>query len=111
MKSLRFSEFGAPSVLRIEEVATPVPSGWEALVRVKAAAINSSDIGYVARRFKKTTLPRTPGRDSAGIVIKGNTPKALKFGAVLRSSVSSMTVLMRNMSLSQWRRYRPSRSR
>jgi NADPH:quinone reductase-like Zn-dependent oxidoreductase len=38
---------------------------------VKAAAINPSDIGNVAGHFKKTTLPRTPGRDFAGVVVKG----------------------------------------
>ena len=71
MKALRFSEFGPPSVLRIEEVAIPEPGEEEALVRVKAAAINPSDIGDVAGHFKKTTLPRTPGRDFAGVVVKG----------------------------------------
>ncbi len=71
MKALRFAEFGPPSVLRIEEVAIPEPGEGEALVRVKAAAINPSDIGDVAGRFKKTTLPRTPGRDFAGVVVKG----------------------------------------
>jgi NADPH:quinone reductase-like Zn-dependent oxidoreductase len=71
MKSLRFSEFGPPSVLRIEEVQIPEPGEAEALVYVKAAGINPSDIGNVAGHFKKTTLPRTPGRDFAGIVAKG----------------------------------------
>jgi NADPH:quinone reductase len=71
MKALRFAEFGPPSVLRIEDVAIPEPGEGEALVRVKAAAINPSDIGNVAGRFKKTTLPQTPGRDFAGIVEKG----------------------------------------
>ena len=71
MKALRFAEFGPPSVLRIEEVPIPEPGPGEALVRVKAAAINPSDIGDVAGRFKKTTLPRTPGRDFAGVVVKG----------------------------------------
>jgi NADPH2:quinone reductase len=71
MKALRFSEFGPPSVLRIEEVPIPEPSDGEALVRVMAAGINPSDVGNVAGRFKKTTLPRTPGRDFAGIVVKG----------------------------------------
>jgi NADPH:quinone reductase len=71
MKSLRFTEFGPPSVLRIEEVAIPEPGEGEALVRVKAAAINPSDIGNVAGRFKNTTLPRTPGRDFAGIAVRG----------------------------------------
>jgi NADPH:quinone reductase-like Zn-dependent oxidoreductase len=75
MKSLRFTEFGPPSVLRIEAVAIPEPGEKETLVRVKAAAINPSDVGDVAGRFKKTTLPRTPGRDFAGIVVKGNHPE------------------------------------
>ena len=70
-KSLRFAAFGPPSVLRIEKLPIPVPGDGEALVHVKAAAINPSDIGNVAGHFKKTTLPRTPGRDFAGIVVKG----------------------------------------
>jgi NADPH:quinone reductase-like Zn-dependent oxidoreductase len=71
MKSLRFTEFGPPSILRIEEVSIPELGHAEALVRVKAAGINPSDIGNVAGRFKKTTLPRTPGRDFAGVAVKG----------------------------------------
>jgi NADPH:quinone reductase-like Zn-dependent oxidoreductase len=42
----------------------------EALVQVKAAAINPSDFKNVSAHFKNTTLPRTPGRDFAGIVVK-----------------------------------------
>src|SRR3984957_17296319 len=71
MNALRFAAFGPPSVLGIEEVAFPEPGEGEALIQVKAAAINPSDIANVAGRFKKTTLPRTPGRDFAGVVIKG----------------------------------------
>lgn len=71
MKSLRFTEFGPPSVLRIEDVPIPEPGEGEALVQVKAAAINPSDIGNVAGHFKNTTLPRTPGRDFAGVAVKG----------------------------------------
>jgi len=37
---------------------------------VKATAINPSDTGNVSGHFKKTTLPRTPGRGFAGIVAK-----------------------------------------
>src|SRR6202795_4998843 len=75
IKSLRFTEFGPPSVLRIEKVAIPKPGEGEALVQVKAAAINPSDIGNVAGHFKNTTLPRTPGRDFAGTVVAGNRHK------------------------------------
>jgi NADPH2:quinone reductase len=75
MKALRFAEFGPPSVLRIQEVAIQEPGEGEALVQVKAAAINPSDIGNVAGRFKTTTLPRTPGRDFAGTVVAGSRRK------------------------------------
>jgi NADPH2:quinone reductase len=71
MKALRFSTFGPPSVLRIEEIPMPEPGEGESLIQVKAAAINPSDVINVAGHFKKTTLPRTPGRDFAGIVVKG----------------------------------------
>jgi NADPH2:quinone reductase len=71
MKALRITRFGPPSVLRIDEVAMPEPGEGEVLVRVKAAAINPSDYKNVSGHFKNTTLPRTPGRDFAGIVVKG----------------------------------------
>jgi NADPH:quinone reductase-like Zn-dependent oxidoreductase len=71
MKALRFSSFGPPSVLRIDEVAIPEPREGEALIRVKAAAINPADYKNVSGHFKNTTLPRTPGKDFAGIVVKG----------------------------------------
>jgi NADPH:quinone reductase-like Zn-dependent oxidoreductase len=71
MKAIRFASFGPPSVLRIDEVAIPEPGEGEALVRVKAAAINPADYKNVSGHFKDTTLPRTPGRDFAGVVVKG----------------------------------------
>jgi NADPH:quinone reductase-like Zn-dependent oxidoreductase len=58
-------------VLRIEQVEIPEPGEGEALVHVEAAAINPSDIGNVGGRFKNTTLSQTPGRDFAGVVVKG----------------------------------------
>jgi len=71
MKALRFSKFGPPSVLAIEEVSRPEPVDGEALIQVKAAAINPSDIKNVSGFFQGTTLPRTPGRDFSGVVVEG----------------------------------------
>jgi NADPH:quinone reductase len=71
VKALRFSKFGPPSVLDIEEVPRPELRAGEALVQVKAAAINPSDVKNVAGHFQATTLPRTPGRDFSGIVMAG----------------------------------------
>ena len=72
MKALRFRTFGPPSVLAIEDVAQPVTGAGDALVRVLAAAINPSDIKNVAGSFTATTLPRTPGRDFCGVVVRGS---------------------------------------
>jgi NADPH:quinone reductase len=72
MKALRFSKFGPPSVLAIEEISKPQLRGGEALVQVKAAAINPSDVKNVSGHFSATTLPRIPGRDFSGIVVAGN---------------------------------------
>jgi len=71
MKALRFSKFGPPSVLTIEEVPRPNPRDGEALIQVKAAGINPSDVKNVSGHFPGTTLPRTPGRDFSGIVMEG----------------------------------------
>jgi NADPH:quinone reductase len=70
VKALRFSKYGAPSVLSIEEFDTPRLRSGESLVQIHAAAINPSDVKNVAGVFK-TPLPRTPGRDYAGTVVEG----------------------------------------
>jgi len=71
MRALRFSAFGPPSVLSIQEIQKPEPGDGEVLIQVKAAAINPSDAKNVSGHFSATTLPRTPGRDFSGIVVKG----------------------------------------
>jgi NADPH:quinone reductase-like Zn-dependent oxidoreductase len=70
MRALRFETFGPPSVLTIEELPIPAPRAGEALVEVRAAAINPSDVKNVAGVFK-ASLPRVPGRDYAGVVTAG----------------------------------------
>lgn len=75
MKALRFDRFGDLSVLHIEEIPTPQIGSDEVLVRVSAASINPSDVKNVQGVMEGTTLPRTPGRDFAGVVVSG--PKEL----------------------------------
>jgi NADPH:quinone reductase-like Zn-dependent oxidoreductase len=58
-------------VLRVETLDVPQLDATSALVAVRAASINPSDVGNVAGRFPQTTLPRTPGRDYAGVVVEG----------------------------------------
>lgn len=70
-RSLRFASFGGPEVLRVENLpAAPTPPG-EAVVAVRAASINPSDVKNVAGRMRQTVPPRTPGRDFAGVVVGG----------------------------------------
>ncbi|MGB6489072.1 MAG: alcohol dehydrogenase catalytic domain-containing protein [Steroidobacteraceae bacterium] len=71
MRATRFKAFGDPSVLELADVTAPAGDGSTALVRVLAASINPSDIKNVAGAMKQTTLPRTPGRDYAGVVEAG----------------------------------------
>lgn len=70
MKALRFTKYGPPSVLAIEELETPKPAAGESLIEIAAAAINPSDVKNVAGIFH-APLPRTPGRDYAGTVVAG----------------------------------------
>jgi NADPH2:quinone reductase len=71
MKALRFEKTGSLNELKVREVATPVIGGGEVLVQVKAAAINPSDVKNVLGKMHETSVPRTPGRDFAGIVTEG----------------------------------------
>jgi NADPH:quinone reductase len=71
MRALKFFQTGSLDNLRIEEVPVPTPAAGEVLVRVKAAAINPSDIKNVEGKMHETTVPRVPGRDFAGVVVKG----------------------------------------
>jgi NADPH:quinone reductase len=71
VRALRFTEFGDPGVLRVQDVPDPVATANEAIVRVHAASVNPSDVKNVAGAMDWTVLPRTPGRDFAGVVIAG----------------------------------------
>src|SRR5271170_6473314 len=71
MRAVVVRQFGHPNLLKIEEVPTPEPGNGEALVEIRAAAVNPSDVKNVQGTMHGTTLPRIPGRDFAGIVVRG----------------------------------------
>jgi NADPH:quinone reductase len=71
MRALRFTEFGDPSVLHVTDVAEPTETASEAVIRIEAASVNPSDVKNVAGAMEWTVLPRTPGRDFAGVVVSG----------------------------------------
>ena len=59
-RAVRFDTYGGVDVLKVVEVARPVPEPREALVRVKAAGINPGEAkirqGLLAQRWP-TTFP------------------------------------------------------
>jgi NADPH2:quinone reductase len=71
MRALRFEKTGQLDGLTVRDIPKPVPAAGEVLVEVKAAAVNPSDVKNVLGKMHGTTLPRTPGRDFAGLVMDG----------------------------------------
>jgi NADPH2:quinone reductase len=71
MQAARFYRHGKPDVLVVEEVGDPRAGENEAVVRIEAASVNPSDVKNVQGAMEQTTLPRTPGRDFAGVVEAG----------------------------------------
>jgi NADPH:quinone reductase-like Zn-dependent oxidoreductase len=71
MKTVRFHEYGDPTVLRYEDVEQPVPGAGQVLVRVAATSFNGVD-GNIRAGFMQgpipVTLPHTPGIDVSGTV-------------------------------------------
>jgi NADPH:quinone reductase-like Zn-dependent oxidoreductase len=71
MKAVRFHEYGAPDVLRPEEIDRPTPGPGEALIRVAATSFNAVDAGIRSGARQgpfPVTLPHIPGVDVAGTV-------------------------------------------
>ncbi|HEV2226907.1 MAG TPA: zinc-binding dehydrogenase [Nitrososphaerales archaeon] len=69
MKAVRFHRHGGPEVLQYEEAPDPAPNADEALVKVKACALNHLDIW--ARNGLpnvEITMPHISGSDMAGVV-------------------------------------------
>ncbi len=76
MKAFVKHRYGAPDVLRLEEVERPAPTEEQVLVRVHATAINAHDWHmvrgkpYIARLSEGLRRPKDPsiGLDIAGVV-------------------------------------------
>jgi NADPH2:quinone reductase len=69
MKAILVHEFGAPDVLKLEDVPTPQPAAGQVLVRVKAVGVNPYDTYMRSGTYAiKPPLPYIPGSDAAGPV-------------------------------------------
>ena len=73
MKAVVAHEYGAPEVLKFEEVPQPEPKEDEVLVRVIAGGVNPADPLTLGGKYAQewgTHLPLIPGYEIAGIVEK-----------------------------------------
>lgn len=70
MKAVRFHTHGGPEVLVYEDAPDPEPGPGDALVRVRACALNHLDL-WVRRGIDRLEfpLPHIPGSDVAGEVV------------------------------------------
>jgi NADPH:quinone reductase-like Zn-dependent oxidoreductase len=70
MKAVQFSHYGGPDVLKVQEVADPIPSSNEVLIEVKATTVNRLDLYQRNGSRPVNQLPFTPGLEAAGIVLQ-----------------------------------------
>lgn len=69
MKAILVREFGAPEVMKFEDVPTPAPTGSQVLVRAKAIGVNPVETYIRSGNYASLpNLPYTPGKDAAGVV-------------------------------------------
>ncbi|QXE33852.1 zinc-binding alcohol dehydrogenase family protein [Streptomyces sp. GMY02] len=71
MRALRFDRFGDPHVLHLVDLPDPVAQRGDAVIAVKAASVNPSDLKNITGQIPGAPLPRIPGRDFSGVVLDG----------------------------------------
>ena len=70
MKAVVLRVLGDPDVLRLEEAPDPRPGAGEAVVRLRAAALNHRDVWIRTGRYAGIALPVILGSDGAGDVVE-----------------------------------------
>lgn len=82
MKAVFFEKPGGLDVLKYGDFPTPKPQKGEALVRVKACALNRLDVWLREdmENVRNISLPHIPGSDVAGIIEEINVESSLKVG-------------------------------
>jgi NADPH:quinone reductase-like Zn-dependent oxidoreductase len=68
MKAIILRELGAAENLKLEDVPDPQPGGGEAVVKLKAAALNHRDVFIWQKLYPGIKLPAILGSDGAGVV-------------------------------------------
>jgi NADPH2:quinone reductase len=71
MKAIVVKEFGAPDVMKLEDVPDPSPGSGQVLIRVHAVGVNPVETYIRAGTYaRKPNLPYIPGSDVGGAVEK-----------------------------------------
>jgi len=69
MKAILCTHFGTPDDLELADIPPPTPGPGQAVVRVKAAALNFFDLLIIAGKYQhKPPFPFSPASEFAGIV-------------------------------------------
>ena len=69
MKAIVCTQFGTPDDLQLADVPEPKAGAGEAVVAIKAAALNFFDILQIQGKYQvKPPFPFTPGAEAAGVV-------------------------------------------
>jgi NADPH:quinone reductase len=69
MKAILCTHFGSPGELELADIPPPKPAAGEAVVRVKAAALNFFDTLIIAGKYQhKPPFPFSPASEFAGVV-------------------------------------------
>ncbi|MCC7513054.1 MAG: alcohol dehydrogenase catalytic domain-containing protein, partial [Anaerolineae bacterium] len=81
MKTTLFRQHGGPEVLEYTDFPAPEPKPGEALVRIRAAALNRMDMmvrnGWPGLKLE---LPHINGADGAGEIVAISPPQMYSFG-------------------------------
>ncbi len=70
MRAVLLRTLGDPDVLQVEDVPDPRPGAGEAVVRLRAAALNHRDVFIRTGQYAGITLPVILGSDGAGEVFE-----------------------------------------
>jgi NADPH:quinone reductase len=69
MKAILCTHFGPPEELELKDIPPPEPGPGEAVVRIKAAALNFFDLLIIAGKYQhKPPFPFSPASEFAGVV-------------------------------------------
>ena len=89
MKAVVYTQYGPPEVLQLKEVPKPSPNENEVLIKIRAATVNRTDIGFrkpepfIVRFFQGLLKPKRTilGTEFSGVVeAAGKNVKSFKPG-------------------------------